>query len=124
MFPSPFQGLAIIETNDARGLYKDNPKEAWVILTSLKVWIGLRMTALSLTLGNMDLDIHVAGPYGFYDPMSDHLLPEAFAVMTMLANYISPEMVDKPLQVLCPRLDSMRKVYPTLPVLPIEELSS
>jgi hypothetical protein len=89
--------LAIIETNNARGLYKDNPKEAWMIITSLKVWIGLRVTALSLTPGNMDLDIHVAGPYGFYDPVYDHLLPEAFAVMTMLAIYISPEMVDKPL---------------------------
>ncbi|GAQ85713.1 hypothetical protein KFL_002500110 [Klebsormidium nitens] len=95
------ESVAIIETNEAHGVYKDEPKEAWVLLTSLKVVLGLRVTARSLTPGNMDLDIKVAGPYGFYDPLpaaKSSLSCDAEAALTLLANYVTPEMVDAPLQ--------------------------
>ena len=94
--------MAIIETNEAHGVYGDEPKEAWVVLTSLKVVLGLRVMARSLTPGNMDLDIKVAGPYGFYDPLpaaKSSLSFDAEAALTLLANYVTPEMVDAPLQV-------------------------
>lgn len=107
-FCSHFQSVAIIETNEAHGVYGDEPKAAWVVLTSLKVVLGLRVTARSLTPGNMDLDIKVAGPYGFYDPLpaaKSSLSCDAEAALTLLANYVTPEMLDAPLQVL------MRQIY-------------